>query len=68
MSIIVIACPCALALATPVSSVCALGVAFKNKVLFKEAKFFESLAKCDVAVFDKTGTLTKAKFEVSEFL
>ena len=67
VSVIVIACPCALALATPVSSVCALGVAFKNKVLFKEAKFFESLAKCDVAVFDKTGTLTKAKFEVSEF-
>ena len=67
VSVIVIACPCALALATPVSSVCALGVAFKNKVLFKEAKFFESLAKCDVVVFDKTGTLTKAKFEVSEF-
>ncbi|MGF7441252.1 heavy metal translocating P-type ATPase [Campylobacter concisus] len=67
VSVIVIACPCALALATPVSSVCALGVAFKNRVLFKEAKFFESLAKCDVAVFDKTGTLTKAEFEVSDF-
>ncbi|MEH1010764.1 hypothetical protein QM027_08350 [Campylobacter concisus] len=43
VSVIVIACPCALALATPVSSVCALGVAFKNKVLFKEAKFLKAL-------------------------
>lgn len=60
ISVIIIACPCALGLATPVSTLVGLGVGFKRGVIFKEARVLESLAKCDVAVFDKTGTLTSA--------
>ncbi|MGG7047699.1 MULTISPECIES: heavy metal translocating P-type ATPase [unclassified Campylobacter] len=68
ISVIVIACPCALALATPVATLCALGVGLKKGVIFKEAKFIESLAKCDTVVFDKTGTLTNSALVVSEFV
>ncbi|MDR1614612.1 MAG: heavy metal translocating P-type ATPase [Campylobacteraceae bacterium] len=64
ISVIVIACPCALGLATPVSTLVGLGVAAKKGVLFKETKFLESLAKCDVLVLDKTGTITLGKPEV----
>lgn len=64
VSVLIIACPCALALATPVSSLVAISTALKEKILFKEAEIVEDLSKCDVAVFDKTGVLTKAKLEV----
>ncbi|MGH1600177.1 heavy metal translocating P-type ATPase [Campylobacter majalis] len=65
ISVIVIACPCALALATPVSTLVGLSVGLKNSVIFKEARMIESLAKCDTIVFDKTGTLTKGKLFVT---
>lgn len=61
VSVIIIACPCALSLATPVASLIGLGVSLKKGVIFKEARILESLAKCKCIVFDKTGTLTKAK-------
>ncbi|MDR1975619.1 MAG: cadmium-translocating P-type ATPase [Campylobacteraceae bacterium] len=64
ISVVVIACPCALGLATPVSTLVGLGVGAKKGVLFKEAKFLESLAKCDVLALDKTGTITLGKPEV----
>jgi Cu+-exporting ATPase len=64
ISVIVIACPCALGLATPVSTLVGLGMGAKKGVLFKEAKFLESLAKCDVLAVDKTGTITLGKPEV----
>lgn len=67
ISVIVIACPCALALATPVSTLVGLGAGFKKGILFKEARVLETLAKCDTIVFDKTGTLTKGKPNVSKF-
>ncbi|MDO5045691.1 heavy metal translocating P-type ATPase [Campylobacter sp.] len=67
ISVIVIACPCALGLATPVSTLVGLGVGFKTGVIFKEAKVLENLAKCDVIVFDKTGTLTTGKLCVDKF-
>lgn len=65
ISVIIISCPCALALATPISSIVGISLALKKGILFKEAKFIEDLAKCDTIVFDKTGTLTKAKLSVS---
>ncbi|MBR8464837.1 cadmium-translocating P-type ATPase [Campylobacter sp. faydin G-140] len=68
ISIIVIACPCALGLATPVSTLIALDVGLKRGVIFKEAKVIESLAKCDVVVFDKTGTLTTGRLSVDRFI
>ena len=59
ISVIVIACPCALALATPIASLIGISWASQKGLLFKEAKFIESFAKADTVVFDKTGTLTK---------
>ncbi|WP_169776949.1 heavy metal translocating P-type ATPase [Campylobacter mucosalis] len=67
ISVVVIACPCALALATPVSTLVGLGVGLKNKIIFKEARIIETLAKCDTVVFDKTGTLTKGILKVDDF-
>ena len=66
ISVIVIACPCALSLATPVATLVGLGLAAKRGILFKEAGFIESMAKCDTLVLDKTGTITKGKPEVVE--
>ncbi|ALV25168.1 cytochrome oxidase maturation protein, cbb3-type [Campylobacter iguaniorum] len=64
VSVIIIACPCALSLATPVATLVGLGVGLKKGIVFKEAKIIESLAKCQTIVFDKTGTLSKSKLKV----
>lgn len=66
ISVIVIACPCALALATPIASLVGLTESIKRKLLFKEARFFETLAKAEVLLVDKTGTLTQGKPQVVE--
>lgn len=65
ISVLIIACPCALALATPVSNLIALFKALKLKVLFKSSSKIEDLSKCDMAVFDKTGVLTNSKLKIS---
>lgn len=64
ISVLIIACPCALALATPVSNLVALGRALKKGILFKNSNIVEKLSKCDMAVFDKTGVLTKTHLEI----
>lgn len=64
ISVIVIACPCALALATPIASLIGISELAKKGLLFKEAKFIESIAKVNTVVFDKTGTLTKGELSV----
>lgn len=64
ISVIVISCPCALALATPIASVVGISRGFREGVLFKQARFLETLAKCEVVLFDKTGTLTQGKLSV----
>ena len=64
ISVIVIACPCALGLATPVATLVGLGLGTKKGILFKEAAQLETMAKTDVLVVDKTGTLTVGKPEV----
>jgi len=58
ISVIVIACPCALGLATPVATLVALGEGAKHGLLFKEAAYLETMAKGDILLVDKTGTLT----------
>ena len=64
ISVIVIACPCALGLATPVATLVGLFVAIKRQILFKEAALLETMAKATLFAFDKTGTLTEGKPEV----
>ncbi len=67
ISVIVIACPCALGLATPMATLIGIGVASKKGILFKEATFLESMAKSDTLVLDKTGTITEGKPKVIKF-
>jgi Cu+-exporting ATPase len=66
ISVIIIACPCALALATPIASLIGISWLSKEGLLFKEAKFIETFAKIDAVVFDKTGTLTTGVLTVKE--
>jgi len=61
ISVIVIACPCALGLATPMATLVGIGVAAKRGLLFKEATFLETMAKADILALDKTGTITEGK-------
>jgi Cu+-exporting ATPase len=58
ISVIVIACPCALALATPIASLIGVSYLAKKGLLFKEAKYIETFAKTTTLVVDKTGTIT----------
>lgn len=64
VSVVVIACPCALALATPMASLVGISELAKKSLLFKEAKFIESIATAKSVVFDKTGTLTKGELSI----
>lgn len=64
ISVIVIACPCALALATPVATLVGLSLGARRGVLFKEAAQLEIMAKVDTLVLDKTGTITVGTPEV----
>ncbi|MDY0194451.1 MAG: heavy metal translocating P-type ATPase [Sulfurovaceae bacterium] len=61
ISVIVIACPCALGLATPMSTLVGISVAAKRGILFKEATFLETMAKSTMVAIDKTGTITEGK-------
>ena len=64
ISVIVIACPCALGLATPMSTLVGVSIASSRGLLFKEASFLESMAKANILALDKTGTITEGKPEV----
>ncbi len=64
VSVIVIACPCALALATPIASLIGISELAKKGLLFKEAKFIEEMARATKLVVDKTGTITNGKLSV----
>ena len=66
VSVLIIACPCALGLATPISIMVASGRGASQGLLFKDAAAIESLRKADTLVVDKTGTLTEGKPSLAE--
>lgn len=68
VAVLIIACPCALGLATPIAIVLGVGKAAENKILFNNAEAIESVNKIDTIIFDKTGTLTYAEFEVTDII
>jgi Cu+-exporting ATPase len=67
IAVLVIACPCAMGLATPAAIAVGLGRAAKNGVLFKNAKSLEIFKSIKQVVFDKTGTLTTGAFHIAGF-
>lgn len=66
LAIIVIACPCAMGLATPTAIMVAVGRAARLGILLKGGETLERIAECGAVVFDKTGTLTEGKIIVKE--
>ena len=67
-SVLIITCPCALGMATPMSIAVASGLAAKHGILVKNGMVLETLSKVTHFVFDKTGTLTEGKMKVSQVL
>jgi len=64
VTVLIIACPCAVGLATPMSMTVAMGRGAQSGVLFREARALEAMASLDVLVCDKTGTLTEGRPQV----
>ncbi len=68
VTVLVVFCPCALALATPTSIMAAIGQATKHGVLIKSGEALERMGKVDCIAFDKTGTLTLGDLQVADII
>jgi Cu+-exporting ATPase len=66
VTVLVVACPCALGLATPLALVVSIGTASRNGILIKKSETLENIKKIDMILFDKTGTLTNGKLSISK--
>jgi Cu+-exporting ATPase len=67
VTVLIIACPCALGLATPTAILVGTGKGASEGILYKNAEVFEKMQKIDYIIFDKTGTLTKGEPVVQKF-
>jgi len=66
-TLLVIACPCALGLATPLAITAAVGRAARQGLLISDSRVLETMGKIDVVVLDKTGTVTRGDFRLTDF-
>jgi heavy metal translocating P-type ATPase len=67
ITVLVIACPCALGLATPLAITAAMGAASRRGILFRDSRVLETVRQVDVVVLDKTGTTTEGSFSLLDF-